>query len=285
MEGCSAPLVVKFADTQKEKEQKKIQQLQASILSLGTTATATTNGTVPTPLTPNGGTTALGLANAPTALGQSATTIAANAPLMTNPPQPVNPFIGADAMSTSSLQLLQQMQAVGLQQQLLQGLITQLFSLFSLSIHMLQYFSIIFFLFFLLLHFFSLYFVELSVVTCRPVEVEYTLFASTVWLTHRPIPRNQFLLFFAICFFFCKMGITFFHSLWSIYRPHRIQIQGGSERERAMKEKKLNKGNGFGEQKNGIYCTQTATPFKHLCTYLNSFGGHGKPTDYLCVLS
>lgn len=127
MEGCSAPLVVKFADTQKEKEQKKIQQLQASILSLGTTTAATTNGTVPSPMTPNGGTTALGLATAPTSLGQNATTIAANAPLMTNPPQPVNPFIGADAMSTSSLQLLQQMQAVGLQQHLLQGLITQLF--------------------------------------------------------------------------------------------------------------------------------------------------------------
>ena len=31
MEGCSAPLVVKFADTQKEKDQKKIQQIQASI--------------------------------------------------------------------------------------------------------------------------------------------------------------------------------------------------------------------------------------------------------------
>lgn len=33
MEGCSAPLVVKFADTQKEKEQKKVQQMQATILS------------------------------------------------------------------------------------------------------------------------------------------------------------------------------------------------------------------------------------------------------------
>lgn len=33
MEGCSAPLVVKFADTQKEKEQKKVQQMQAAILS------------------------------------------------------------------------------------------------------------------------------------------------------------------------------------------------------------------------------------------------------------
>lgn len=126
MEGCSAPLVVKFADTQKEKEQKKIQQLQASILSLGPTAASTPS--VPSLAANGGGTTvSLGLgpatAAAPTALGQSATTLAANAPLITNPPQPVNPFIGADAMSTSSLQLLQQMQAVGLQQQLLQGLI------------------------------------------------------------------------------------------------------------------------------------------------------------------
>lgn len=40
---------------------------------------------------------------------------------MTNPPQTCNPFIGADALSASSLQFLQQMQAVGLQQQLFQG--------------------------------------------------------------------------------------------------------------------------------------------------------------------
>lgn len=40
---------------------------------------------------------------------------------MTNPPQSCNPFIGADALSPSSLQFLQQMQAFGLQQQLLQG--------------------------------------------------------------------------------------------------------------------------------------------------------------------
>lgn len=139
MEGCSAPLVVKFADTQKEKEQKKIQQLQASILSLGPSAASAVaaNGTTAlTTAAANGGTSvvqqqqaaaaaALGLAaaTAPSAC-QSATTMAASAPLITNPPQPVNPFIGADAMSTSSLQLLQQMQAVGLQQHLLQGLIT-----------------------------------------------------------------------------------------------------------------------------------------------------------------
>ncbi|XP_052810514.1 CUGBP Elav-like family member 2 isoform X12 [Mya arenaria] len=33
MEGCSSPLVVKFADTQKEKEQKKVQQMNANLLA------------------------------------------------------------------------------------------------------------------------------------------------------------------------------------------------------------------------------------------------------------
>ncbi len=94
MEGCSAPLVVKFADTQREKEQKKIQQLQSTILNVSS------NGI-------------------PTSIGQSATTIAS--PLITNPPQHPNPFIGADAITpSSSLQLLQ---LVGLQQQqLMQGM-------------------------------------------------------------------------------------------------------------------------------------------------------------------
>lgn len=93
MEGCSAPLVVKFADTQREKEQKKIQQLQSTILNVSS------NGI-------------------PTSIGQSATTIAS--PLITNPPQHPNPFIAADAITPSSLQLLQ---LVGLQQQqLMQGM-------------------------------------------------------------------------------------------------------------------------------------------------------------------
>jgi RNA recognition motif-containing protein len=34
MEGCSSPLVVKFADTQKEKEHKKVQQLQSNLWNL-----------------------------------------------------------------------------------------------------------------------------------------------------------------------------------------------------------------------------------------------------------
>ena len=34
MEGCSSPMVVKFADTQKEKEQNKVQQVQTNLWSL-----------------------------------------------------------------------------------------------------------------------------------------------------------------------------------------------------------------------------------------------------------
>ena len=36
MEGCSSPIVVKFADTQKEKEQKKVQQIQTGLWGLST---------------------------------------------------------------------------------------------------------------------------------------------------------------------------------------------------------------------------------------------------------
>ncbi|CAB3375592.1 Hypothetical predicted protein [Cloeon dipterum] len=36
MEGCSSPLVVKFADTQKEKDQKRLQQMQANLWNLST---------------------------------------------------------------------------------------------------------------------------------------------------------------------------------------------------------------------------------------------------------
>lgn len=96
MEGCSAPLVVKFADTQREKEQKKIHQMHSSILNI-----SGSNGITAT-------------------LGQNATTMAS--PLISNPPQQANPFIGSDAITPSSLQLLQQLQAVGLQHQhLMQG--------------------------------------------------------------------------------------------------------------------------------------------------------------------
>ncbi|XP_013185276.1 CUGBP Elav-like family member 2 isoform X4 [Amyelois transitella] len=73
MDGCSAPLVVKFADTQKEKEQKKLQAMQASLWSL------------------------------------------------TAPVAPTTYLASEAALSPTQLQLLQQIQAVGLQQQLLQG--------------------------------------------------------------------------------------------------------------------------------------------------------------------
>lgn len=74
MEGCSAPLVVKFADTQKEKEQKKLQAMQASLWGI----------------------------SAPVAPAAYLASEAALSP-------------------ATQLQLLQQLQAVGLQQQLLQG--------------------------------------------------------------------------------------------------------------------------------------------------------------------
>lgn len=34
LQGCSSPLVVKFADTQKEKDQKRLQQMQANLYNL-----------------------------------------------------------------------------------------------------------------------------------------------------------------------------------------------------------------------------------------------------------
>lgn len=89
MEGCSAPLVVKFADTQKEKEQKKMQQMQANLWNFAA-------------------------AN----IGQNATTV--TPPIIPNPPQQPSPIMATDAISPS-LHLLQQLQAVGLQHQLLQG--------------------------------------------------------------------------------------------------------------------------------------------------------------------
>lgn len=93
MDGCSAPIVVKFADTQKEKEQKKMQQMQANLWNL---AAANMNiGTTQSPPTPS---------------------------ILTNPPQQTSPILTAtDTISPASLHLLQQLQAVGLQQQILQG--------------------------------------------------------------------------------------------------------------------------------------------------------------------
>ncbi|XP_059618361.1 CUGBP Elav-like family member 2 isoform X2 [Phlebotomus argentipes] len=100
IKGCSAPLVVKFADTQKDKEQKRLQQLQANLWTV-----SGSNG-LTMPLT------------------QSATTM--SSPVLPNPPQQQSPFLAADAIPPSqTLQLFQQLQGlqtVGIQQQLLQGL-------------------------------------------------------------------------------------------------------------------------------------------------------------------
>lgn len=94
MDGCSAPLVVKFADTQKEKEQKKIQQIQANLWNIAA-ATNINNMSIP--------------------LAQSATSV--TTPIIPNPPQQASPVLATDAISPASLQLLQQ---IGLQQQLFQ---------------------------------------------------------------------------------------------------------------------------------------------------------------------
>ena len=38
LQGCRSPLVVKFADTQKDKEMKKLQQMNANLLSMANIA-------------------------------------------------------------------------------------------------------------------------------------------------------------------------------------------------------------------------------------------------------
>lgn len=95
MEGCSAPLVVKFADTQKDKDAKRMQQMQSNLWNIAGINQPITQSV--TPLT------------AP-ATGHHP-----------NPPQQQTPFLAADAISPASLTLLQQLQAVA-QQQFLQGL-------------------------------------------------------------------------------------------------------------------------------------------------------------------
>lgn len=96
MEGCSAPLVVKFADTQKEKDAKRMQAIQSNIFNFAAGINPLTQS--PIPITPQ--------------------------PVHANPATHSSPFLGNDAastISTASLQLLQQLQAIGLQQQLLHG--------------------------------------------------------------------------------------------------------------------------------------------------------------------
>uniref|UniRef100_A0A8W7PIN1 RRM domain-containing protein n=1 Tax=Anopheles coluzzii TaxID=1518534 RepID=A0A8W7PIN1_ANOCL len=91
MEGCSAPLVVKFADTQKEKDAKRMQQMQTNLW---------------------------GMTGINQPITQSVTPLTASA--HPNPPQQQTPFLAADAISPP-LSLLQQLQAVAQQQHLLQA--------------------------------------------------------------------------------------------------------------------------------------------------------------------
>ncbi|XP_012155302.1 uncharacterized protein LOC101454495 isoform X3 [Ceratitis capitata] len=154
MEGCSAPLVVKFADTQKEKDQKKMQQLQASLVGITTLTTPPTgsitglaaapnNGLspaaaatlVPSPLTaasvrsnPSMSAALAAVAAAPqpaavanpaSALVPTSAAISVSPSLLTaaGSPQQTSPYLTTtDAMNASAAQLhlFQQLQAFGL---------------------------------------------------------------------------------------------------------------------------------------------------------------------------
>lgn len=125
MEGCSAPLVVKFADTQKEKEQKKFQQMQANIWGIPTSTNGLSAAATPTAAPPIAVAAATptmpAMPPAPTPVAQTAATIAASPQMLAaNPPQQASPYLAADAISPTSLQLFQQLQAGCLQQQFLQ---------------------------------------------------------------------------------------------------------------------------------------------------------------------
>lgn len=97
MEGCSAPLVVKFADTQKEKDAKRLQTIHSNLWNFATN--------INNPMT----------ATSPISLSSPAVHSTQNLNS--------SPYLASDAMpnAASSFQLLQQLQAIGLQQQLLQG--------------------------------------------------------------------------------------------------------------------------------------------------------------------
>jgi len=67
MEGCSSPMVVKFADTQKEKEQKKVQQIQTNLWSLASVnSTGVNSGYPPQIQSPN---SVEGLVGSPLTIG------------------------------------------------------------------------------------------------------------------------------------------------------------------------------------------------------------------------
>jgi bruno-like protein len=102
MEGCSAPLVVKFADTQKEKDAKRIQTMQSNLWNFA--ASINNPMSAPTPISITSPVTASSNVN-------------------------TSPFLATDAATAipaSSLQLLQQIQAIGLQQQILHGKLNDL---------------------------------------------------------------------------------------------------------------------------------------------------------------
>ncbi|XP_067622580.1 CUGBP Elav-like family member 1 isoform X2 [Eurosta solidaginis] len=149
MEGCSAPLVVKFADTQKEKDQKKIQQLQHSIVGITALTTSATGGIVGlAPTTANGLSPATALMPSPLTAAsiRSNSSMSAALAAVSNPivpttaamsiqpslltaggsPQQTSPYqTNTDAMNASAaqLQLFHQLQVFGLHPtQYLQGL-------------------------------------------------------------------------------------------------------------------------------------------------------------------
>lgn len=93
MEGCSAPLVVKFADTQKEKDAKRVHSIQSNLWNFAAGLNS--------PLAPS-----------PVPVGS---------PIHSNAPSHTSPYLSSESLPTSSLQLLQQIQAFGLQQQFLHG--------------------------------------------------------------------------------------------------------------------------------------------------------------------
>ncbi|KAG5681536.1 hypothetical protein PVAND_010959 [Polypedilum vanderplanki] len=103
MEGCSAPLVVKFADTQKEKDAKRIHTMQTNLWSF---AAAINNPLAQSPISITSPVTASSAVNTSPYLATDAAT-------------------AASLPAATSLQLLQQIQAIGLQQQLLHGLSAQ----------------------------------------------------------------------------------------------------------------------------------------------------------------
>ncbi|XP_054744725.1 CUGBP Elav-like family member 2 isoform X2 [Anastrepha obliqua] len=154
MEGCSAPLVVKFADTQKEKDQKKMQQLQASIVGITALTSPTTGaiaglastpsnglssataavGLVPSSITATGARSSSSMPTAlaavtnpqPTAVANSASALVPTSAAIPMSPslltaagsaQQTSPYLATtDAMNVSAaqLQIFQQLQAFGL---------------------------------------------------------------------------------------------------------------------------------------------------------------------------